>query len=83
MIICKKCGSIASYNSYFDSYICGHCHTKNYPIVQETRPCGKCKCFLKQYEFSTCRKKLMVVFEDMYVSYKRMMVHVLNKENCE
>jgi hypothetical protein len=36
MIICKKCGSIANYNSYFDAYICGHCHTKNYPSVERT-----------------------------------------------
>lgn len=25
MIICTKCGKIASYNSYFGKYICGYC----------------------------------------------------------
>ena len=36
MILCKKCGSIATYNSYFDAYICGSCHTKNYPSAERT-----------------------------------------------
>ncbi len=30
MIICSKCGSIATYNSYFDAFMCGYCQTKNY-----------------------------------------------------
>ncbi|NIN19583.1 MAG: hypothetical protein GTO45_15790 [Candidatus Aminicenantes bacterium] len=36
MIICEKCGSIASYNSYFGAYLCGNCHTKNYPSAEST-----------------------------------------------
>jgi hypothetical protein len=36
MIICKKCGSIATYNSYFDAYICGNCHAKNHPYTEKT-----------------------------------------------
>lgn len=34
MIICKECGSIASYNSYFGAYICGNCQAKNYPSTE-------------------------------------------------
>lgn len=32
--LCNKCGKISNWNSYFQAYICGDCHHKEYKIME-------------------------------------------------
>lgn len=79
MMICKKCGNIASYNSYFGKYYCSVCGEYFLPkykgsseeLIDKLREYGSTKLNGKMGDQCLVPKELLIAAADLLEHMKR------------